>query len=271
MAGAANESDADVSGDRAGVSSNTPVRPVERDAGGDTSRGAAVTPIPASIVRAICTIQATVDAVKKSQRNQHGGYQFASTDDIYAAVTRKMGEVGLVLLSLEDRAEIKRIEKDGKTAQWMHAEFSFVLATDGDTWTDARAKRTLYIQVTGPQTFQAAQSYAEKAFLRSLFKLPTGDMDLDSMPQAETEEDQNDILAPRKRKSSAQAKRDGDPAAYNELRGAISGADGPADLEMIVRNHWAFIQSLPVRWRQIVDAEIEDKRLEWDDSNQAAE
>lgn len=268
--GAQNEA-TDTSGDRTGIGSDVAAQPVERIAGCDTARGAQVTPIPASIVRAICTIQATVEAVKKSQRNQHGGYQFASTDDIYAAVTRKMGEVGLILMSLEDRAEIKRIEKDGKTAQWMHAEFSFVLATDGDTWTDVRAKRTLYIQVTGPQTFQAAQSYAEKAFLRSLFKLPTGDMDLDSMPQADTEEDQNDILAPRKRKSSAQAKRDGDPAAYNELRGAISGADGPADLEMIVRNHWNFIQSLPVRWRQIVDAEIEDKRLEWDDGQQAAE
>ena len=271
--GAQNEA-TDTSGDRTGIGSDVAAQPVERVTGSSAARGVAVTPIPASIVRAICTIQATVEAVKKSQRNQHGSYQFASTDDIYAAVTRKMGEVGLVLMSLEERAEIKRIERDGKTAQWMHAEFSFVLATDADTWTDARARRTLYIQVTGPQTFQAAQSYAEKAFLRSLFKLPTGDMDLDSMPQNDMDLDsmpQNDILAPRKRKSSAQAKRDGDPAAYNELRGAISGADGPADLEMIVRNHWNFIQSLPTRWRQIVDAELEDKRLEWDDSQQAAE
>lgn len=230
-----------------------------------------VTPIPSSIVQALCQIMVTVDAVKKSQRNQHGGYNFASTDDIYAAVTRKMGEVGLILLSLEDRCEIKRIEKDGKTAQWAHMEFSFVLATTADTWTDQRAKRTLYIQVTGPQTFQAAQSYVEKAYLRSLLKLPTGDMDLDSMPQADNEEDQHDLLAPRKRKSSAAAKRDGTDVAFNELRGAISGADGPADLALIKRNNWSMWDTLPPAWRKIVDAEFEDKMAEFGEVAEAAE
>lgn len=230
-----------------------------------------MTPIPSSIVQALCQIMVTVEAVKKSQRNQHGGYNFASTDDIYAAVTRKMGEVGLILLSLEDRCEIKRIEKDGKTAQWAHMEFSFVLATTADTWTDQRAKRTLYIQVTGPQTFQAAQSYVEKAYLRSLLKLPTGDMDLDSMPQADNEEDQHDLLAPRKRKSSAAAKRDGTDVAFNELRGAISGADGPADLALIKRNNWSVWDTLPPAWRKIVDAEFEDKMAEFGEVAEAAE
>ncbi len=259
------------------------------DGGGIRGDGRTVVPIPASIVRAICQIKATVEAVKKSAFNEHGRYKFSSTDDIYAAVSRKMGEVGVICLAMEEKCEIKRVErpakekgsflkdKDGnivtETVQWANIEYSFVWATEEATWTDPKAKRSIYIQVTGPQTFQAAQSFIEKAYLRSTFKIPSGDMDLDSMPQADTEDDQHDILAPRKRKSSAQAKRDGDPAAYNELRGAISGADGPADLEMIVRNHWQFIQALPTRWRQIVDAEIEDKRAEWDDAsdNQAAE
>jgi hypothetical protein len=237
--------------------------------GGNAQRGIAVTPLPSSIVQAICQIMVTVDAVKKSQRNQHGGYQYASTDDIYAAITRKMGEVGLVLLSLEDKCEVKRVEKDGKTSQWAHMEFSFVLATTADTWSDARARRTLYIQVTGPQTFQAAQSYAEKSYLRSLFKLPTGDMDLDSMPQADNEDDQVDAASPKKRRSSYRAKKDGDDAAYNELRGAISGADGPADLAQIVKEHWPFMQTLPARWKVIVDDEISDKYAEFETSDAA--
>jgi hypothetical protein len=57
--------------------------------------------IPGSIVVAICKVQATLDAVAKTQRNGHGGYQFASTDDIYAALTRRLGEVGLAILPLE--------------------------------------------------------------------------------------------------------------------------------------------------------------------------
>jgi hypothetical protein len=215
-------------------------------------------------VLAICKVQATVEAVKKSQRNQHGGYNFASTDDIYAAITRKLGEVGLVVMALEEESEIKRVEKDGKTAQWARMVFSFVLATETDTWSDHRARRSLYIQVTGPQTFQAAQSYAEKAYLRSLFKMPTGDMDLDSMPQAEFEEDQNDLLAPRKRKSSSAAKKDGTTDIFNDIRGAISSADGPADLHLIKKQHWSVWQAMPTRWLQILDAEFEDKLAEFD-------
>lgn len=257
----------------------------EHGSGGNAQRSATVTAIPGSIVKAIAKIKSTVEALKKSQRNQHGGYMFSSTDDLYAALARKMGDVELICMALEEKCEIKRVEKPAKekgvfirdkdgnlvteTVQWANIEYSFVWATPDDTWTDPKAKRSIYIQVTGPQTFQAAQSFIEKAYLRSTFKLPSGDMDLDSMPQAETEEDQNDLLAPRKRKSSSQSKKDGDDVAFNELRGAISGADGPADLSLIKRNHWAFIQALPARWRQIVDAEFEDKFAEFGQADAA--
>lgn len=224
----------------------------------------AVATIPGSIVQAVCRIQASLDAVKKTGRNPHGGYQFASTDDIYAALTRKMGEVGLMILPLEVESEVVRIDKDGKTVQWLRAAFEFVLATPEATWSDPRSKRSLFIMINGPQTHQAAASYAEKAYLRSLFKIPSGDVDLDSMPQAESEEDQHDLLAPRKRKSSAAAKRDGTDVVFNELRGAVSGADGPADLELIKRNNWQTWESLPPAWRKILDAEFEDKMAEFE-------
>jgi hypothetical protein len=237
-----------------------------RHLNGDVGQGhhRRLTPLPPSIVQAICQIQVTVEAVKKSSRNAHGGYNFASTDDIYAAVTRKMGEVGLVLLSLEDRCEVKRVEKDGKTAQWAHFEFSFVLATTADTWSDERAKRTLFIQVTGPQTFQAAQSYAEKAYLRSLFKLPTGDMDLDSMPQADTEEDEAEMSMPIKagnRKSSYAAKKDGvSVAAFQALLGAIAAAPDRESLQRIYMEHsdangaWA---GMPVKWAKLLQDDFQ--------------
>ena len=245
-----------------------------------------MTPMPASIVVARSKIMATVDAVKKTGYNEHGRYKFASTDDIYAVLARKMGECELLCEALELQCEIKRVErpakekgqlvrdKDGnvvtETVQWAHIVYQFVWITPTDTWTDPRAKRTLFIQVTGPQTFQAAQSFVEKAYLRSSFKLPSGDMDLDGMPQAETEEDQSDLLAPRKRKSSAAAKKDGTTDAFNELRGAISSADGPADLQLIQRNHYSLIEALPSAWRKIIDAEIEDKFSEFDAEPQEA-
>lgn len=223
-----------------------------------------VAPIPASIVQAVCRIQASLEAVKKSARNPHGGYAYASADDVYACLTRRMGEVGLMILPLEAESEIVRVEKDGKTVQWLKVVYEFVLATADATWSDPRSKRSLFIQITGPQSHQASASYAEKAFLRSLFKIPSGDMDLDSMPQGDTEEDQIDMARPRKAKSSSSAKKDGTDVVFNELRGAISGADGPADLANIKKQSFATWQSMPDRWRQILDEEFEDKMREFE-------
>lgn len=219
--------------------------------------------VPASIVRAICQIQTTLGAVSKSNYNQHGAYKFASADDIYAALTRKMGEVGLCIISLEDNCEIKRVEKDGKTQQWAQMEFSFVLATEEATWTDKRAKRTLYIQVTGAQTFQAAQSYAEKAYLRSLFKIPTGDLDLDSMPQADTEEDQVALSANgKKRKSSYAAKKDGEtPELFKEIQQKISDAHSADILQQIRVLYAGEWETLPTRWADFLDGEYETKMI----------
>lgn len=218
-----------------------------------------VQPIHGSIVKAICEIMCTVEAVSKSQRNTHGEYNFASTDDIYAAVTRKMGHVGLVLVTREDSCEIVRVEKEGKTSQWARLSFSFVLATQDGTWSDDAARRTLFIQVTGAQTFQAAQSYAEKAFLRSLFKLPTGDMDLDSMPQSDTEEGQVALSATAKRKSSSAAKKDGTVNVFNEIRRDILGSINAEHLRH-VRETWAEEWSTaPARWHEILEDEYTDK------------
>lgn len=244
---------------------------VPHDHGGNAV-GNKVGSIPSSIVQAICQIMITVDAVKKSQRNQHGGYNFASTDDIYAALTRKMGEVGLICISLEDKCEIKRVEKDGKTSQWAHLEFSFVLATSNDTWSDPRAKRTLYIQITGPQTFQAAQSYAEKSYLRSVFKLPTGDMDLDSMPQADNEDEQVALASNGrvKRKSSAEGKRDGSVKTFNQIRSDIQTAIS-AEMLTHVREVWAQEWAdMPERWAATLE---DDYGVKMDDFSamQAAE
>jgi len=224
--------------------------------------------IPKSIVKAICEIKRSMEAVAKTQKNSHGGYMFASTDDIYAALTRKMGQVGLVIMTLEDKCEIVRIEKTAKdgtqqTVQWAHMEYSFVLATDEDTWTDERAKRSLYIQVTGPQTFQAATSFAEKAYYRSLFKIPTGDVDLDSIPQAETEEAQAALNGNGgKRKSSSAAKKDGTDKVFNEIKAKIEKAETAEVLEQIPDLYADEIGTLPRAWGEIIQHTFEDRMAE---------
>jgi hypothetical protein len=219
-------------------------------------------PIPPSIVTAICKVMGAIEAVKKTAKNPHGGYMFASTDDIYAEIIRRQAEAGLVLMCLEEHPpEINRVEKDGKTSQWCRFSFSFVLATTESTWTDPRSRRTLYVQITGPQTFQAAQSYASKAFLKALYLLPTGDMDLDSIAQADTEEDQIALNGNgrKPRKSSSSAKKDGTTEIFNELKHKIETCDD-ADLLMSLREvsmeTW---DTLPARWSALLDETYEDR------------
>jgi len=221
-----------------------------------------VATIPTSIVQAVCRIQASLEAVKKTGRNPHGGYQFASTDDIYAALTRKMGEVGLMILPLEVENEVVRVEKDSKMVQWLRVSFEFVLATADATWSDHRSKRSLFIMINGPQTHQAAASYAEKAYLRSLFKIPSGDVDLDSMPQADDEESMVALNGGKKRKSSAEGKRDGSVKEFNRLRGEIAAA---INTEMLahVREIYAGDEgawsSMPPAWASTLEEDYEVK------------
>ena len=230
------------------------------------SQVVAVAQIHPSIVKAICTIMAQMEAVKKTQKNHHGGYMFASTDDFYAALARKMGEVGLMCLSLEDHEpEIQRVEttdKEGKakTSQWAKFSFSFVLATEEATWSDPRSRRTMFIQITGPQTFQAAQSYAEKSYYKSLFKIPSGDMDLDGLAQAETEEDQVALNgAPKKRKSSSAAKKDGTTELFNDIKQKMEQAPNAEYLQQIKTLYVAEIGELPERWAALINDTYDDR------------
>jgi hypothetical protein len=238
-----------------------------RSHGGDDARGA-VSPIPGSIVKAICRVQASVEAVAKTQYNKQGGYKFASADDIYAAVARKFGEAGLLIYPVEMRQpEIRRVEKTDKqsgqivVSQWGLFSFGYVLATEDATWFDHRSSRTIFIQILGPQTFNAAESYCQKQYLRALLKLPTGDQDLDSLPQADTEDDQIALNANgrRPRKSSAEGKRDGTDRLFNEICADIKQAISPDHLRHIRTaraDEWA---AMPARWSEMLDDEYETR------------
>lgn len=216
--------------------------------------------IHASIVTAICRVQASLEAVKKDSRNPHGGYMFASTDAIYAEITRRLADAGLVLVTLEDGPpSIERFERDGKTSQWLRARYRFVLATAEATWEDSSNTRTLMIQVTGPQSFQAAQSFAEKTYLRSLFKIPTGDMDLDATAQAEDMETQAALAGDgAKRKSSSKAKQDGTDKTFNTINRLLQNARCKADVRAVRESFAEPWNTMPARWLDLLDDAYSD-------------
>ncbi len=214
--------------------------------------------MPGSIVKAICAVQATIASVSKAEVNRHGGYKFTSTDDIYAAVTLKLGEVGLAIfpLELEPTQDIQSFvpvfDKEGnetgkKQITKLRFRFGYMLATEQDSWFDPRSSRTLIVLHTGPQTFGAAESYCQKAFLRALFKIPTGERDLDAMPQGDTLQDQ---LGPErvKRKSSAAGKRDGDDKTFKDLMAKLENPGGAIECAETWNSNAVWLSTAPSRW-----------------------
>lgn len=65
-----------------------------------------------------------------------------------------------------------------------------------------------------------------------------------------------------KRMSSAAAKRDGLDVALNELRGAVSGADTPDELEAIRTANQEFWATAPYAWVQLLEADWQERAKE---------
>lgn len=138
--------------------------------------------IPASIAKAIARVMLAVSTIQKDAHNNHGNYDYASVDSVYEGVQKAMAEAGLVIIPMEEK--VARLD-DGKHIEFV---FSFLVATETDTWEDPRNRRTCYMQWMGAQTFQGGQSYCEKAFLKGLFKLNTGDAEQEGLVATPTAE-----------------------------------------------------------------------------------
>jgi len=138
--------------------------------------------MPKAISEAISKVMGGIDKLAKDNKNAHGGYNFVSVDDFIELVNPLCADAGLIIV--QDEGETKLIDtktSTGKESTTLLQEYRFYLChASGVVW-DKPITRRLLIQITGPQTFGAAQSYALKTFMRSLFQIPTGDKDGDDI------------------------------------------------------------------------------------------
>jgi hypothetical protein len=137
-------------------------------------------PMPTSIAVAILKVQRQITSLVKEHENKFASFNYTSVDQIYELVGVKMAEAGLLILPTElSPTIIKAVETKHGKKQWgsFHIGYIFV-AENGDTWTDPTVCETLFIQIEGSTTYHAAKSFAQKTFLRGLFKIPTGEADL---------------------------------------------------------------------------------------------
>lgn len=225
------------------------------------------TPMPPNVAKAVVDVMGEIKLIQKDAKNDHGKYQFAGIDAFLEACRPLCASAGLVIVQDEEHFEVL----DGK---WLMIRFAFTLAhASGETW-DRRIRRTILVQAAmGSQAFGAAQSYAEKQFMRSLFQIATGENEDVDTHKAELLPNAKANLGPAplgddfpgasgKGKSSHQAKKDGTDVRFNELKDEISHLDSNVAVGVWVKERTAEIQTMPESWRKVLREELdEQKRL----------
>jgi len=211
-------------------------------------------PIPPGIVKAILDVSSKIGKIEFDAENKHGGYEYASVDAIFRAIRKLQADAGLIVLPLEVECE-----KLGEKA--FRITFEFVLATEKETWSHPSLRRTVVLSWMGPQSFQAAQSYCEKAFYKSLYKLDTGEPDQESEQPGEdaNRSDSKKKAAPKvEPMSDADSKR-----AKDDLVASISRLKTPLDgqeAEDWAQKYGATIDRLTHADKVIVREAFKEKR-----------
>lgn len=134
--------------------------------------------LPPAVAQAISNVMADVPKVTKFEKNTHGNYNFASVDDFLEAVRPLCSAHGLIIVQDEESFDLREAGagRDGRPAVWLVVRFRFTLAhSSGETWSHSPARSIMVSAAMGAQAFGAAQSYALKQFLRSLFQIATGE------------------------------------------------------------------------------------------------
>ena len=145
--------------------------------------------LPPKIAAALVEVMQGVPKLEKGEKNSHGNYNFASIDDFLEAVRPLCAEAGLIIIQDEESFETTAgTDRNGNPRTWLLMKFSYTLAhSSGEVW-DRKPVRSIMVDASvGAQAFGAAQSYALKQFMRSLFQIATGEkgQDADEHPNAD--------------------------------------------------------------------------------------
>jgi hypothetical protein len=234
--------------------------------------------IPVEIAAAIGEVMAQIKSLPKGERNDHGGYNFASIDDFLAAVGPLCSAAGLIVYQDEDTVDM--IDRGGKA--WLKITYAFTLGHTSGVICNRTTKRTVFQAITGPQTTGSSQSYAFKMFMRSLFMIPTGDRD---DADYQKQQDMPAAQAPQKPAQRAEQPRRTQTAAKPsqapqrpavELPAPVHTPIDGANFGQWLSDAWDLLSDCPVEWRRAwLDlhadelAQVRAKRADWADNIEA--
>lgn len=185
--------------------------------------------MPPKVAAALVAVMGTVPKLNKGEKNTHGNYNFASIDDFLEAVRPLCAAQGLIILQDEESFEMMETTgRDGNGIKWLVMKFRFTLVHSSGEMFDGGIRTAMVNAAMGSQAFGAAQSYALKQYMRSLFQIATGEnvVDADAHPPADLPE-----VAPKATKWK------GAPGAKTAwtvgLREFVSDLEACADLDQL--------------------------------------
>jgi len=120
-----------------------------------------------NITKAIVAVTGEVNSLAKGVKNQHGGYNYVPIDNYYAEVGKVAAKHGLTwVLKVKSGAINFTYNVD-------------IFHSSGDEKLNFTSLNILH-PIQGAQSAGSAMSYADKIFMRQLFKVETGEQDADA-------------------------------------------------------------------------------------------
>ena len=143
--------------------------------------------MPPEIAKAVIAVKKEIKALGKDQENKFARYKYVSVDKFYEVIGPLMAAVGLFVVVDESACSVEKRETQSESGQvksgmWLTANYDLTLFHESGVQYGP-IHRTITVAATGPQAFGSGMSYVEKYFLRSLFKIPTGEEDADASEQ----------------------------------------------------------------------------------------
>jgi len=214
--------------------------------------------MPPKVASAVSAVMSAVPKLAKTSKNSHGNYNFASIDDFLEAIRPLCAKNGLIISQDEEHFELR----DG----WLFMRFAFTLAhSSGEVWGHQDRRSIMVSSKMGAQAFGAAQSYALKQYMRSLFQVATGEkgIDADEHPSADLPTHttggmtkmHDRTVKDGRQKTSSQAKKDGDSELFN----MVAQCEASLDLTALLEEQRQAIEAMPANWQNIFNEKFDER------------
>lgn len=132
---------------------------------------------PDVLTKAVLEVTRKIGTLGKAALNPHGGYKYVSIDKFYETVGRTAAEEGLSWTLREISIQI--MPEVGKTGA-VRVTYAVDLMMETGWRLPNYSCVSIIHPIQGAQTMGSAMSYADKVAMRQMFKVPTGERDIDA-------------------------------------------------------------------------------------------